>query len=370
MGINRRHFIKVLAAAGAAAYTTPLIAFAEQNAFAPRNFAVNMHNGGVWSYDYELGRVLEAKDAISNWRIGPAQVPDVHAGDHRIAEHDPMMDYLLQQYGPDRVLVPITDWNDAQRSSPEHMLDLTLQTIDLHPSIIHIQFGNEPYNFEDKLLPDEYVQRYVAPLRVHIDERNALRADRGEKPLLLWSAPWHGSISGIVQTRQMLEEELRWIAKNRRTTPLFDGICANIYGNDSIAKLEQYFSLDRLGRPIKITETGVNDASRHEYWINDVMVRMQSMLDSRAARVLGTAYAHDHPYVQSQWVTFYDFTDDEGFSLLNRDLVTDRPMPTSGAWERLLADARARPQRMIAPIFDNAPSTIPVPKRAIPPQGS
>lgn len=360
----------MLTAAGAAACTAPLTAIAQQeSAFAPRNFAVNMHNGGVWSYDYEIGRVLEAKDAIRNWRIGPIQVPDESAGGYRVAEHDPMMDYLLQQYGPDRALVVIGDWDDAKRVSPERMLDLTMQTIDLHPSIANLQFGNEPYNFDDKMRPDEYVQQYSVPARKRIDECNELRAHRGEQPILLWSAPWHGSISGVVQTRQMLEEELRWISKNRRSTPIFDGICANIYGSDSITKLEQYFSLDRLGRPIKITETGVNDASRHEYWISDVMVRMQSMLDSRAQRVLGAAYAHDHPYVQSQWVTFYDFSDDAGFSLLNRDPVTDRPMPTSGAWERLLADARVGPQRMIAPIVDNAPRTIPVPKRALVPRG-
>ena len=370
MTIDRRRFISMLAAAGTAACTAPLTAIAKQEStFAPRNFAVNMHNGGVWSYNYEIERVLEAKDAIRNWRIGPVQVVDESHGDYRIADHDPMMDYLLQQYGPEHVLVPITDWEDAKRPSPEHMLSLTMQVMDKYPSIVNIQFGNEPYNFDEKLRPEEYVQRYAVPVRKYIDERNELRAHRGEKPLLLWSAPWHGSTSGIAQTRQMLDEELRWLSNDGRTTPLFDGISANIYGSDSVTKLGQYLSLDRLGRPITVTETGVNDALRHEYWISDVMVCMQSMLDSRARRVLGAAYAHDHPYAQSQWVTFYDFSDDAGFSLLNRDPVTDRPMPTSDAWDRLLADARTGSQRTIAPMIDNIPRTIPVPKRAVAPQG-
>jgi hypothetical protein len=335
--MTRRELLALLTAAGATACVASPLALANEarRCFGPRNFAVNMHNSGAGSYDHEISRVLEAGDAIYGWRIGPGQAMDESTKEMRITEHDPLMDFLFQRYGQRRVLVGITDWDDNAKPTVQHMLDLTVQTLDKYPMLTEFEFGNEPLNF-DNTTPAEYVWKYTMPVREYLDDVNARRAETGQAPVKLWCAPWHGTKRGIVQTQQMLQQEISCMIATKRQRPIYDGLCVNAYGSDTLSKISQYISMDRFGRPIKVTETGVDDFSKHVFWIDDVMVRAQQMLDDRARRILGDAFSYDHPFVQDQWVTLYDFSDDREYALLNTDPITNQLVPTSEAWSRIL----------------------------------
>lgn len=245
----------------------------------PHRLYVNLHNCGTVCALQELPYLELFRDGITGVRIAPVPLDFSQAPNPEfftVNPFDPYFNGVIEMFGPENVLVLIDDGVDSgphAKPTPNNILSKLTSLLARHPEVRHVEFMNEPLNFSN-IGPEEYVNRYLRPARVLVDEYNADRAANNQ--IILYSAAWIGTADGVRRARRMVRAGALAYA---------DVMTAHIYeprADAAAQRAREYKRLSR-GKPIAITESNFNrsnssDYNTQQWWICDSMTRMEQVM--------------------------------------------------------------------------------------------
>ncbi len=255
--MNRRDMLRLTAGTIAASYTSGL--FAEVSTRSLPGVSMGYHNPGkLQPFASSSSYIKPYLDAV---RVGTRRVVENGVLIPTVAEQDDLIQHMMDDYGPYRMLFVINDFDDSQRMDPDLVLQITREIMaKWKPKMI--QPGNEESNFGG-----------ATPAQVQTMLADVYALAKSIDPEVTVVSPaFYGIGNGAAETHKF------WDLMDRRggierhcdvlgTHDYTDGMMTELHAAKRSAMGWQNV-------PIHVTEANtLGTSERHGYWLREIAPR-------------------------------------------------------------------------------------------------